>query len=220
MSPQDNSWIASWVAEKLLEAKEVTGTTVLSDLLISVERRHEPPFVVAAVSVPCVEPSLIKMLTSLQPRPSFVLNLARESYVSAEALTLSNDEEVPIGRMGDLVRAVRLTEVTTYKDPEITYAERGFEQHSNVSSFERLDERRYSIQRHSRPPVIIALLNEYELTADSVRVARERYGPFRWALLTNPNARITGNAEEVSATLDCRLLPWREFYKALSRDDS
>ena len=220
MSPQDNSWIAPWVAKKLIDTKEVTGASVLSDLFIRVERRDGPSFVVAAVSVPCVEASLIESLTSKQPRPSFILNVARESQVSAEALTRSMDEEVPIGRMGDLLRAVRLDDVTTYKDPEIAFVERGFDQHSSISSYERLDERRYRIKRHSRPSVIIALLNEYEVTADSVRVARERYGPFAWAVLTNPNSRITANAEEVSETLDCRLLSWREFYKAANSDDS
>ena len=220
MRTRDDSWIGPWVIEKLLEAKEVVKATELDSSLIDVERRQNPSFVVAAISVPCVDVMTVTDLIAKQPRPSFVLNLARESSVSPEALALSREAALPIGRMGDLKRALRLADVTTYREPEIEFAERGFEQHSNVQSFERLDERRYRVDRRSRPPITLVLLNEYEVTADSIRLARRRHGEFRWVVLTNPNARITGNAEEVAANLGCRLLTWRDFFKAASNDDS
>ena len=63
----------------------------------------------------------------------------------------------------------------------------------------------------------MALVYEYELTAEHVRATREKYGEFSVIVKTNPNGNITSRAQEVGKELDVGLLTWGEFLARLNR---
>ena len=72
--------------------------------------------------------------------------------------------------------------------------ERGLRQHTRVRILERVHDRKYIIGRYGLDDVVVVLANEYELTADHIRTARDRYGPFTDILITNSNGDPTSSA--------------------------
>jgi hypothetical protein len=97
------------------------------------------------------------------------------------------------------------------------FVERGLCQHDRVLSFDRIFDRLYQIRRKGLPEITVAMLNEYELTADHLRTARDRYGQFSVAVITNPNGQATSSAEEAAETLGVEILKWRPFFGRLNK---
>ena len=67
------------------------------------------------------------------------------------------------------------------------------------------------------PDLTVVMLNEYELTADHLRNARDRYGQFSIAVITNPNGRATSSAEETAQTMGVEILKWGPFFGRLNK---
>ena len=63
----------------------------------------------------------------------------------------------------------------------------------------------------------VVLLNEYELAADHVRTARDRYGAFKDILITNPNGKATSSALEAAEFIGAHIYTWREFLGRLNK---
>lgn len=213
------SWVAPWVIDKITGERVVTSATRLSNSLIKLVRQDLPDLLVALVHLPVIDATVVASALNEDPHPQFIANLAPESHVTGDAIQLSEREKLPVGRFSDLARAARLADVSSYRHPEIAYAEQGLDQHSAIASYERLDERRYTIHRTGRPDRVVILLDDYELTGDSLRNAWAKYGEFEWVILTNPNLRGTENASLTAETMGVRLLTWREFFKAARKDD-
>ncbi len=103
-----------------------------------------------------------------------------------------------------------------FQPKETEFVERGLSQHDRISSFERVHDRLYRISRSSLPDLIVAMLNEYELTADHLRTARDRYGQFSVAVITNPNGGATSSAEEAAQAMGVEILKWGPFFGRLN----
>src|SRR5262249_17086902 len=123
----------------------------------------------------------------------------------------------PIGGLGDLMRAVSLPDVRAYRPDDLAFAERCLRQHSKVTNWRRLDDRRYKVSRKDLRDVTALFLNAYDVTADEVRTAREGYGDLTMVVMTNPNARATSAAHATARTLGCKIYDWRAFLGALNR---
>ena len=67
------------------------------------------------------------------------------------------------------------------------------------------------------PDLKVAMLNEYELTADHLRIARDRYGQFSVAVITNPNGEATSSAKETAQTMGVQILKWGSFFGRLNK---
>jgi len=121
------------------------------------------------------------------------------------------------GGLGDLMSATSDEDVTQYVRSEFQFVERGLSQHSQVNRLERVHDRLYIAHRNNMTPVRFVMLNEYELTGDHIRTARDRYGTFDDVLLNNPNGRATTDATAVGRALSVRILKWGQFLGRLNR---
>ena len=213
----NNDWAGPWVAARLREEKTVAKVDVLSPSLVAISRTNNPPVVVAAIAAPHIDEDALLRLYGQEPAPGFVVNVSRESALASSAFHLSMARGIPVGGMGDLKRALSLTDISKYVNPELEFVERGMRQHTRVDTFERLDERRYRVFRKGLPPFVVILINEYDLTADHVRNARDRYGDFDRILVTNPNGRITASAQDVVESLGVIAGHWRDFMRDLHK---
>ena len=211
----EDDWTASWAAKKLSEFDDVDKTTILGPGRLKVERRDLPKIIIATLCVYNLDIDTLRRTYDSEPSPDFVLNLQSGAALTAEALHLSLEEKVPVGFMGDLMRALSMIDVRDYVDPETKFRERGLRQHSRVASFVRLDFRRYRIERIGLPSKIVIFLNDYDLVAESIRHARSEYGGFDIVVSTNPNARITETAVEVANHMGCGVFKWGNFMSIL-----
>lgn len=210
-------WVGEWVAAKLRQEKTVAAIEVLSPTLLSIDRADNPSTVIAVVAAPTLDEAKLIELYDQKPAPDFVVNVSRDSVLTPTAFSRSIARGVPVGGMGDIKRALAMPDISRYVNPEIEFVERGMRQHSRVNTFERLDERRYRVFRKSLPPLVVILINEYDLTADHVRTARDRYSEFDRILVTNPNGRITTSALEVAESLGVVVGHWRDFMRDLHK---
>src|SRR5207253_2327294 len=101
---------------------------------------------------------------------------------------------------------------------ETQFIERSLRQHDCISRFDQVYDQVYCISRNRLPDLFVAMLNEYELTADHLRTARDRYGQFSVAVITNPNGRATNSAEGAAQIMGVEILKWGPFLGRLNRE--
>ena len=216
--PANSDWAGEWVAAKLREEKAVSAVDVISPTLLSIHRVAHGPAVVAVTAASSLDEGELINLSNQTPTPHFLVNASGDFVLTPKAFGRSEARGLPVGGMGDIKRALGLANISEYLNPEIEFVERGMRQHSRVTTFERMDERRYRVFRNAPlSPVVVMLINEYDLTAEHVRTARDRYGTFDRILVTNPNGRITDSAHEVALLMNVGVGHWRDFTRDLHK---
>lgn len=205
-----------WVAGNLREARDVIDVDVISDQTLRITRRKYVPFVAGVVSVVRVEADTVRAVVS-QPDVEIVANVPKESFWTGDALRVASARGIATGSYGDLLRVIGSEDVRGFVPKDIAFIERGLRQHDRIAGFERVHDRIYRIRRNGMPALVVAMLTEYELTGDHLRTARDRYGAFDLAVITDPNGRATGTATEVAGRLGAELLNWAGFYGRLNR---
>jgi hypothetical protein len=206
-----------WVAGNLRKANHVSKVELLSDQVLRVSRSKYDPFIAGIVSTKCVEADAVKPLVKSDFGVEIIANVPKESYWTGGALRLARDNNIATGAYGDLLRVIDLQDVRAFQPKETEFVERGLRQHHRISSFEQVYDRLYRISRNGLPDLTVAMLNEYELTADHLRTARDRYGQFSVAVITNPNGRATSSAEETAQTMGVKILKWGPFFGLLNK---
>ncbi len=212
-SPRETT---QWVAGNLREARDVVDVDVVSDQTLRITRRKYAPFVAGVVSVIRVEADTVRAVVS-QPDVEIVANVPKESFWTGDALRVASERGIATGSYGDLLRVIGLEDVRSFVPKDITFIERGLRQHDRIAGFERVHDRIYHIRRNGMPELVVAMLTEYELTGDHLRTARDRYGAFDLAVITDPNGRATRTATEVAGRLGAEVLNWAGFYGRLNR---
>jgi len=200
-----------WVAGNLKTADQVSKVEMLSDQVLRVSRSKYDPFVAGIVSTKCVRYDDVGPLVESVFGVEIIANVPKESYWTGGALKLAHDNDIATGAYGDLLRVINLQDVRAFQPRETQFVERGLRQHDCISSFERVHDRLYRISRNGLPDLTVAMLNEYELTADRLRTARDRYGHFSLVVITDPNGGATNSAEEAAQIMGVEILKWGPF---------
>jgi hypothetical protein len=217
MAKHSPAEITEWVAGNLRKAGDVSEVEVLSDQVLRVSRSKYDPFVAGIISVKCVEADAVRPLVKSKLGVEIIANVPKESCWTGGALRLARDNNVATGAYGDLLRVINLQDVRAFQPKETEFVERGLRQHDRISSFERVYDRIYRISRNGLPDLTVVMLNEYELTADHLRTARDRYGQFSVAVITDPNGSVTSSAAEAAQTMGVEILKWGPFFGRLNK---
>lgn len=201
-----------WVAGNLRKAEHVTKVEILSEQVLRVSRDTYTPYVAGIVSVKCVKTDTILPLIKSNFKIEIIANIPKESYWTGKAILVAKAHNIAVGGYGDLLRVITNGDVRAFEQKETTFINRGLRQHDRISSFERVHDRLYLIHRNSLPDIAVAMLNEYELTANHLRTAWDRYGRFSLAVITDPNGRATSAAKEAAQTMGVEILNWKAFF--------
>jgi hypothetical protein len=206
-----------WVASGLRESEDIMKVEVLSDQVLRISREDYDPYIAGIVSAKCVEADTIRPIVKSNLGAEIIINVPKVSYWTGGALSLAKNNNIATGAYGDLYRVLDLEDVRSFQSRETEFIERGLNQHSRVSSFERIYDRVYRISRARLPDITAAMLHEYELTADHLRTARAWYGDFSVAVITDPSGRAMTSAEEAAETMDVEILKWGAFLSRLTK---
>jgi len=217
MASRTPSETINWVAGNLREAGSVSKVEVLSEQVVRVSRNRFSPFVAGIVSAARVEPDVVKPLVNVEFGVEIIANVPKESFWTGGALRLAHSNNIATGGYGDLLRVIGTENVRDSRPKETKFIERGLRQHNRISDFEQIHDRLFRISRNGLPDLTVAMLNEYELTADRLRIARDRYGQFSLAVITNPNGRATSAAEVAAQNMGVKILKWGPFLSRLNR---
>lgn len=207
-----------WVATGLRESENIKKVEVLSDQVLRISREDYDPYIAGIVSSKCVDADTIRSIVKSNLGAEIIINVPKVSYWTGEALSLAKSNNIATGAYGDLYRVLDLEDVRSFQPKETEFIERGLEQHSRISSFERIYDRVYDIGRtNGLSDLTVAMLHEYELTADHIRTARNWYGDFSIVVITDPNGRAMASASEVAETMNIEILKWGEFLGRLNK---
>lgn len=217
MSKYSPAQTTEWVAENLRKKDEVSAVEVLANQVLRVSRVNHGRFVGGIISASRVEAATISSIVHGEHPVEIIANVPNESYWTGEALRLAKENHIATGAYADLFRVLRVAEVRNYQPKEFEFIERGLDQHDRISKIDRLHDRMYRITRDGLPDLTVAMLNEYELTADHLRTARQRYGEFSIAVITNPNGTPTSTAMEVAKSVGVEILKWGPFFGRLNK---
>ncbi len=170
---------------------------------------------VAVTSETHIKKDLIEKV--IKDNTQFLFNIKKEPFIDGEVLAYAEIKKFGIGGFGDIMRAINSKNLREYQNPETKFIMKGLRQHTNVHSIIRLDNRRYKVKKIGfQQDTIILALNDYDLTAESVREGKEKFAEFDVILASNPNVRISSNAEEVSKGLGLKILTWRQLLGRLN----
>lgn len=206
----------SWIAEKTRGMEGVEDVVILGSFSFRGMRAEQPPFVVGVISTTSVTAEHVQEVLAQSPDIEILVNIPKESIWTEGAIRSVETHQIAFGGIGDLMRAVRHEDIRQYVRPEFLFVERGLDQHDRVTSLERKADRVYLIHRNGLPDLRFVMLNEYELTADHIRVARQLYGNFDMVLLNNPNGNPTAEATELGRTLRVGIFKWGQFLGRLN----
>ena len=215
MTNRNDNWTGSFVARSVKRHKNVEDVELLTPQVVKVVRKEDPPFLAGTIASERVERHTIEHLVRGDFKIDFIANVPKESIWTGEAIDLATSQSVAFGGLGDLLSAVALSDVRSYEKKEFGFVERGLRQHSRVQGFKRIYDRLYIVNRRNLPGVTVVLLNEYELTADHIRTARDRYGEFSDILITNPNGNPTSSAKLAADSMGAKIHVWGGFMSRL-----
>ena len=217
MIQRDPSWTGQWVADRICQRDDVKNVHLLRPQILQIARVDWEPFFAATLASAAVDRATVEGLATVGPEVDIFVNVPKESIWTGDAIAAVEENKAAFGGMADLHRAITEMTPSQYVNPEFGFVERGLRQHTNVSGLRRLYDRKYAIERPGLADVSVVLLNEYELTADHVRTARDRYGVFDSILITNPNGRSTGAADAAADSMGARIYKWGELLGRLNR---
>jgi len=218
--PRSSEETTVWVAGNIAQMKGVAGTHVTSPNTFRVIRNEFPPFEVAVFSASEATAAILDPLLTVYPHVAFAVNVPKDSRWTKSGISSAREHGVAFGGIGELMSAIshKLEDVREYKKKENEFVERGLRQHDRVTYVEQEFDRVYQIYRSGLKTLRIVLLNEYELTAEHVRTALEKYGWFDIVLMTNPNGSPTSIAEQVARGMGIQILMWRQFLGRLNSE--
>ncbi|MFP9135354.1 hypothetical protein ACLKZ7_20375 [Shewanella algae] len=205
----------SWCIEKLNNHDKVECVEEIGDNLLKITNNEGDEFFVYTKSE---DRSTIESVEGVDVEQlDFLLNIKKDAYVDGQLLDLASRTQFAVGGLGDIFSALNGRNISGYISAEMSFIIRGLQQHTRVTGLERLDNRRFRIQRADLDSVVVLALNDYDFSAESVRSGIEKYGEFDAILTSNPNCRRTGNCEMAAASAGVRILSWGELLDQLNR---
>lgn len=120
--------------------------------------------------------------------------------------------------MYDLYRGLNFEDdLSAYRNPSLSFIERMFRQHRNVVRLERVFDQVYRLHRAKGDPVVVALTDAYEVTADAVRTAYETLSPFQVLLKNTPYGSISSQGKAAAAELGIEVCDQCSIFSRLSK---
>lgn len=207
----------AWVAQVMREKGGVRGVDQVSDRSIRISRDRHPPYIAGIISKRDVVADDVHAVLGEEPDVDIIINVPSSGVWQGSGIFATQLAGVAFGGMGDLQSCIDREDPSAYVKSEYEFIERGLRQHNRVQAIIREADRLFLLHRNGLPEIRVLALYEYELTADHIRTARERYGSFDLVLISNPNGRPTEGAANVAAELGVELLMFRELLSRLNR---
>ena len=208
--------LSNWLAGVLPAHWTVASASRIGRNLVRIERKEQPPAIIAVISADPVTLADLEPVWGMDPRPEFVLNIPKAAGWTGEAIMELDSKGVAYGKMYDLYRGLNQDDnLSAYKNPEVYFVERIFNQHWNVAFLTRVSDRKYCLIRNNGGDVVVILSDAYEVTADVVRTAHTKQAPFDILFRTNPFSRVATHALDVAHSLGVSVVNADELHVAL-----
>ena len=189
----------------------------VSDRSIRISRDRHPPYMAGIISKRDVVADDVNVVLNENPGVEIIINVPAYGIWQGSGIFAAQVAGVAFGGMADLQSCIGQEDPSSHEKAEYAFIERGLRQHSRVANFIREADRLFRVLRNGLPEVRVLALYEYELSAEHLRTARERYGVFDLVLISNPNGQPTQGAARVAEEFGVELLMWGELLSRLNR---
>lgn len=197
----------AWVAQQMAQHSDVTGVEILGPHSLRIARKDYPPFHAGVIAEVAVLRAHVEAALAEDRDIEIIMNVPKESKWTGDAIGAATQAGVAWGGMSELFRVAAREDVRGHERDEYRFAGRILRQFGKVAHVEREADRLWVLYRKDGlPPLRVVALNPYELTADHLRTARDRYGAFDVVFLNNPNGKATESGKAVAEDLGVPIL--------------
>ncbi|TFZ37802.1 hypothetical protein EWW49_00360 [Pseudomonas syringae] len=209
---------ADWVANKIVEGDdlELIGRPAADRLLVRAPGKDALQVAVIGVKDVITFDHLAPILQGAD-LPGFVLNIPSSALWRGDAMTAIHDAPAAFGSLGDLGKAARLEYPYLYREKQWVFFHDGISQHSNVKDVKYLYDRVFEAHRYNGDPLIIAMVDAYNMSAEDVRGALTRYKKFDVAVKTTSYGSITSAASQAAASFGAQALMYGDLLRRLGK---
>ena len=218
-SSRADTWAPEWVARRLNNIDIIKRCEPTSGPSLRIDRTDNLGSVdIACIAVDDFTQDETRAIIRVVDEVCFIVNVTSGARITGAAIQIAESKGTAIGGLTDVMRALRQKDPSAYKDRHWAFVEQGFIQHTAVSHFEILWKGCYRIFRQRHEPVDVAIINDYEVTAQSVRSAINKFENVDAVVNSNPYAQpIAEPAKTVASSSGTRVYSWKEFYGMLHR---
>lgn len=207
----------NWLIGVLPQHHEVEHVERLGPGIVQIDRKKAPRAVVGVISANPVQIADFDALLAGDAHLQFILNKLKTAPWTGEAIDFLEAQGVAWGKMYDLYRGLNLEDdLSNYRNPSLSFIERLFRQHRNVVDVERVFDLVYRLHREQGDPVVVALTDAYEVTADAVRTAHDALAPFDVLLKNTPYGKISSYGMSAAAELAIEVCDQSSIYSRLA----
>lgn len=212
--------VTDWVAEKLV-ASESEGLQIVErtpeDFLV-VRSKDDYTFPVAILGVQNVIELLdVEPLFAGVTKPQFVMNVPSKTLWSGNAIRRIHAASAAFGTLGDISRAASAGDAGSYRDKNMGFFINAMKQHSNVSSVSYVYDRVFRADRNIGSSLTVAVIDAYNMSAEDVRNAKDRFGHFDVVVKSSSHGSITNQADAAAKSMSAEALTFGELMQCLAK---
>jgi len=206
--------MSQWIRDKLKGQSEVLEATLISPSVIEVQAK------VVSGKIQCIPKRSINeddVRTAVEElNCNYIIHIKKTSVIHGSGLSYCQKHGVGIGSLGCALRAISAADFSLNHDKEADFILRGLNQHTAVRSVERVTNRIYGIDRSRHRSLRVMAINDYDITADSVRNHIANHGRCDLILSSNPYARESSEADFAAKQLNTEILTWAQLLAKLN----
>jgi hypothetical protein len=213
-----SSGAIDWVAEKLVTTERLEVVERTPEDFLIVKSKSNYRFLVAVLGVKnVIGLSDVAPLFATAAKPSFVTNVPSRTLWSGSAIHHIHAASSAFGTLGDVSRAAFTGDAGSYRDKNMGFFINAMRQHSNVSSVSYIYDRVFKADRRVGSSLTVAVIDAYNMSAEDVRNAKDRFGHFDVIVKSSSHGSITHQADAAAESMGAEALTFRDLMRRLAK---
>lgn len=207
-----------WVAAKIAQAGDLEIVDHIPEGFLVVRARGGVPVVAAVLGIKgVIRAQDVEPILASANKPEFILNVPSSTLWRGDAIQAIHDAPAAFGKLGELSKAAQLEDVSAYRNKEWLFFYNAIAQHGNVQEVVPVFDTVFEARRYRGDNLVIAMVEAYNMSAEDVRNARQRYQHFDIAVKTTSYGSITSTAVEAAKSFGAETLMFGELMQRLAR---
>ncbi|MCJ2130320.1 hypothetical protein [Methylobacterium sp. E-045] len=200
----------------LSESQDIKDFSWRSKEVVSIKRNEKSDFNAVVfkknqITFEDVEPFIVNNNISI------VVKFPKVGSWRGDAIEACESHNIAWGRFGVLLRALSMDDPENSDDPEIAFSRRALSQHTRVRKVSFESDHLLKVHHDTGKIIRVALVYEYDLSANDVRNAVTRLGKFDALLKTNPNGSVLNDAYSSARSIGAEVYKIRDLMSYLAK---
>jgi hypothetical protein len=210
--------VTDWVAQKLVESEGLQIVERTAEDFLIVKSNNNFRFPVAVLGVQkVIELSDVVPLFAGKTKPEFVINVPSKTLWNGNAIDCIHAKSAAFGTLSDISRAAYTRDAGSYRDKNMGFFINAMKQHSNVSSVSYVYDRVFKAKRKIGSSITVAVIDAYNMSAEDVRNAKDRFGNFDIVVKSSSHGSITHQADAAANSMGAEALTFGQLMGWLAK---